>query len=779
LNILSEYRVIECASYIAGPYCGKLFADGGAEVVKVESPEGDPLRRRAVHGEELADRDAALFRFLNAGKSSLIGQPGDGAIDDLLASADVLVEDFVPARFDIDDLRRRFPALVIVSITPYGRRGSWADRAANDFIVQAESGTLAVRGDPDRAPFQVGGRLTEYIAGTYAAVAAIAAAREAKKSGSGQWLDCASVESTNITFGVFTDLAASISAADVSAPPRRVREYPSIEPTLDGWVGFNTNTTQMWESLLLMIGRSDLIGDPEWAVFNRSARGEETTAMVRAFTVTKTTAEIIAEASRLRIPVAPVGDGRSILDHPHFRERGFYVPAADGDFFHPLPPYMIDGERAYPRGPAPRLGEHTRPSPRPVPGTSTRAAAGPLEGLRVVDATAWWAGPSATQLLACMGAEVIHVESISRMDGARTYLGGTAMDGVWYERSSLWNGANANKLDVTLALDHPKGLAAFKRLVASADVVVENYSPRVFENFGLTWESIHALNPRTIFVRMPAFGTTGPWRDYVGFAQTMEQLSGMAWLTGYPDGEPRIPLGPCDPNAGTHAMFGLLVALVRRDLCGEGSCVEATMAEAALNAAAEQPIVYSAYGITMVRSGNRSPDAAPQGLYLCSDPGEKWLALSVETDDQWQALCRVDGIAEWASERELDTREGRRRNHDRIDAELSEWAKGRTLADALAPLLAAGLPAGEVRDPRVMHHHPLLRERGYFVDLDHPVVGRHPVPCPPFRPADAGGWLRASAPLLGQDNWTILRSIGMVDAEIQDLIDEGVAGTSP
>jgi crotonobetainyl-CoA:carnitine CoA-transferase CaiB-like acyl-CoA transferase len=778
LNILSGYRVIECASNIAGPYCGKLFADGGAEVIKVEAPGGDPLRRRAVHGEELAGRDGALFRFLNAGKSSWIGQPGDKAVDELLANADILVEDFVPAQFDIDDLRRRFPALVIVSITPYGRRSSWADRPANDFLVQAESGTLAVRGDPDRPPFQVGGRLTEYIAGTYAGVGAIAAAREAKKSGCGQWLDCASIESTNITFSVFTDLAASISNADVSAPPRRLREYPSIEPTIDGWVGFNTNTAQMWESLLLMIGRSDLIGDPAWAVFNRAARGEETTAMVRAFTTTRTTAEIVEEAARLRIPVAPVGDGQSVLEHPHFRERDFYVRAPDGDFIHPLPPYMINGERARPRGPAPHPGEHSGPLGRPASAPSRPPLPTPLEGLRVVDATAWWAGPSATQLLACLGAEVIHVESISRMDGARTYAGGS-LDGPWYERSSLWNGANANKLDVTLALDRPEGLDAFKQLVASADVVVENYSPRVFENFGLTWECIHDLNPRTIFVRMPAFGTTGPWRDYVGFAQTMEQLSGMAWLTGYPDGEPRIPLGPCDPNAGTHAMFGLLVAIVRRDLCGEGSCVEATMAEAALNAAAEQPIVYSAYGITMVRSGNRSPDAAPQGLYRCSDPGEKWLALSVETDQQWEALCRVDGVAAWASRPELDTREGRRRHHDRLDADLSEWAKQRRLADALALLLAAGVPAGEVRDPRVMRHHPLLEERGYFVELDHPVVGRQPVPCPPFRPADARGWLRSSAPLLGQDNWTILRSIGMADADIQHLIAERVAGTSP
>ena len=322
VKVLEDYRIVEFASEIAGPYCGKLFADAGAQVVKIERSLGDPFRRRSVHGEVLGERDAALFRFLNAGKSSVIAEPGDDSFERLVADADVLIEDGSSTELDIDDLRVRFPYLVIVSITPYGRTSSWANRPANDFIVQAESGGLATKGDMGRPPHQVGGRLTEYIAGTYAAVGALVAAREAKETGTGTWLDCATIESTNITFNVFTDLATSIAGADTAAPPGRGREHPSIEPTVDGWVGFNTNTAQMWESFLLLIGRADLVDDPEWAGFKRRLRTDETDEMVRAYTTQKTTAEIVEQAALLRIPVAPVGNGKTVFEHPQFHERG-------------------------------------------------------------------------------------------------------------------------------------------------------------------------------------------------------------------------------------------------------------------------------------------------------------------------------------------------------------------------------------------------------------------------------------------------------------------------
>ena len=227
----------------------------------------------------------------------------------------------------------------------------------------------------------------------------------------------------------------------------------------------------------------------------------------------------------------------------------------------------------------------------------------------------------------------------------------------------------------------------FFRLVEKADIVVENFSPRVFENFGITWEALNSVNPRLIMTRMPAFGLDGPWRDNVGFAQTMEQMTGMAWVTGHEYDQPRIPRGPCDPLAGMHSAFAMLVGLSRREQTGHGSFIEVSMVEAALNAAAEQVIEYTAYGTILSRLGNRSRDAAPQGLYPCRGH-EQWLALSIASDEQWVALKTVLGQPGWADDPSLDTHEGRWRAHDLIDKHLEQWASGQDSVDAAAVLSA-------------------------------------------------------------------------------------------
>src|SRR6185436_14671138 len=196
-----------------------------------------------------------------------------------------------------------------------------------------------------------------------------------------------------------------------------------------------------------------------------------------------------------------------------------------------------------------------------------------------------------------------------------------------WEWSAAYLGANTNKRNLTLDLAQPEGQRVMRELIRTADVVVENFSPRVFERFGLAGDDFRKINPRAVLVRMPAFGLDGPWRDNVGFAQTMEQITGLAWLTGHPWDQPRIQQGPCDPLAGMHAAFALHVGLAERDATGEGCLLEVTMVEGALNAAAEQIVEWSAHRYEMQREGNRTPYAAPQGLYPCTG-WENWLSLS-------------------------------------------------------------------------------------------------------------------------------------------------------
>jgi crotonobetainyl-CoA:carnitine CoA-transferase CaiB-like acyl-CoA transferase len=295
---------------------------------------------------------------------------------------------------------------------------------------------------------------------------------------------------------------------------------------------------------------------------------------------------------------------------------------------------------------------------------------------------------------------------------------------------------------------------------------------------------VRELNPRALFLRMPAFGLTGPWRDHTGFAQTMEQLSGLAWVTGHPDDQPRIPRGPCDPVAGMHAAFALIVALARRDASGSGAFVESTMVESALNVAAEQVVEWSAYGRRIDRAGNRSPLAAPQGLYRCADAGSAtapWLALSVASDAQWRALRSLLGEPVWAMDAALETLPGRRAAHDAIDARLCDWTRARPRAELVAALRARGVPASEVADAsRLLQTNPQLRARGYFEAPEHPVVGAMPLPSFPFRFAGFERWLRTPAPTLGRDNERVLgQTLGLSASEIRELEAEGVIGTRP
>jgi len=470
-----------------------------------------------------------------------------------------------------------------------------------------------------------------------------------------------------------------------------------------------------------------------------------------------------------------------VLELEQVRARGVLVDDATGTFRMPRRPWTIDGEPAPAPAPAPAIGAHdtdavVRADPRPTPAGRN---APPLAGLRVVDLTAWWAGPSASGLFAALGAEVVHVESIQRMDGVRLTGGAFADRDEWWEYSAFFLHANANKDDVTLDLNSVSGRALLLRLVERADLVIENYTPRVLEAFDLGWDVIHATNPRAVMVRMPAFGLDGPWRDRPGFAQTMEQVTGLAWMTGYADDQPRIQRGPCDPNAGMHGAFAALVALARRDRTGVGCLVEAPMFEAALNIAAEPVIEWTAYGNRIGRDGNRGPAAAPQGLYACTGP-ESWVALAVETDAQWHALARVIGRPELADDPTLATYTARRGDHDRIDAAIAAWTGARPVDTAVTELNRAGVPAARVIDPRLASEQRQLAARGYFERITHPVAGTHPTPTLPWRARGIAHWIHRPAPLLGEHNAEVLGDrLGCTEEELAALEADGVIGTRP
>ena len=788
---LAGWRVVDLSRNIAGPYCSKMLVDAGAEVVKVESPDGgDPLRRWTASDSTLAEgEDGALFQFLNASKQSIALDPATPADRDTLcalaARADLVIEDYGPGGLDergipVERLQAENPGLSVLSISPWGLEGPGADRPATEFTLQAATGSIDYRGLPGRKPVAAGGRIGEWAGGSFAAPAALSAVLSARKTGRGHHVDLSMFESMLICLTVYHDLNSQWN----EGPLGRSIEIPSIEPAKDGYVGYCVVTGQQWTDFCAMLGRQDIAEDHRY--LDAKARMEHIgpmRTMIQDWTRERTVDELIELAGMLRIPAAEIGNGETLPGMAQMKARGVFQPGPGG-FLQPRPPYLLEHTDPRPAGPPPALNEHAEsirahleaPPPKPE-----AAASGgdplPLEGLRVVDLTAFWAGPVAAAYLADMGADVVKVESIQRPDGMR-FAGAVPNDEMW-EWSPVFHGANPGKRGITLKLDSEEGMALLHRLIGDADVVIENFSARVMENFGLGWEDIKKINPSIVMVRMPAFGLEGPWRDRPGFAMNVEQVSGLAWLTGYRD-LPLVVRGACDPLGGMHAVFALLLALEHRRRTGEGQLVELPLVEVAINLAAEQVIEFSAYGQRLERDENRGPVSAPQGVYPTANE-EELIALAIPDDACWRALRAVMDDPAWAAEPGLEHAAGRHSAHDRIDQEVETWLAGLSRESALDALLAAGIPASPLVNAHELMPHPQLEARGFFQTLRHPRSGEARYPGWPMAFSGLPRALhRRPPPALGQHNDEILGDeLGLDEDERARLREEGIIGERP
>ena len=559
---LHGLRVIQGSGGIEVAYCTKMLVDAGAEVVVLEPADGHPLRRRQAAPAGEGGPVGALFAYLHAGKGSVV----DGAAAaSLLDRADVLVSDRLPSPWE--ELHARHPRLTAVAITPFGLHGPWADRPSSDLVLQAMSGGMAPRGDVSRAPLMAGGEPTPWFAGAVAVAALLGVLPRVRATGIGELLDASQLEAAHLEHSMYPVTYASMAAT----PFHQLRgvPVPGIEPTSDGHVGFFVITGQQWLDFCALIEQPAWTEDESlFIAMERRRRSAELVPVIREWSTARTTAEIVEIASLMRIPVAPIGNGRTIPEIDHFVDQEWLVPNPAG-FVQPRRPYRFRDEPVNRIAPAPSIGATDAGTlwadAKPAHQASADVSELPLAGIRVADFTAFWAGPLAAHVLAGLGAEVIHIEGPRRPDGIRMNTLRRLTDAEWWEWSPLFCGANTNKRGIAVDLSTPEGHEIALRLLATCDVMIENFSPRVVEQLGLGPDAALAANPRLVVVRMPAFGVSGPWRDRVGFAQTIEQASGLAFLTGYAGETPVMPNGMCDPIAGVHAAIAALVALHERD----------------------------------------------------------------------------------------------------------------------------------------------------------------------------------------------------------------------
>ncbi len=385
-----------------------------------------------------------------------------------------------------------------------------------------------------------------------------------------------------------------------------------------------------------------------------------------------------------------------------------------------------------------------------------------LHNIRILDFSWVLAGPYATRILADFGAEVIKVQPLIPEAEDKFSRG-------------YYNTWNRNKLGITLNLSKPEGIALARRLVGISDVVVDNFTPRVMANWGLDYPSLKKIKPDIIMLSMSTMGQTGRWRNYAGFGPTIQAFSGITYLTSFP-GKPPTGLGYsyADHVAGLVACLALLGAMEYRRRTGKGQFIDVSQVEAMSSLLGSAILDYEVSGRQVEPVGNSSTQAAPHGVYRCRG-NDRWCAIAVFSDEEWQGFCRALGNPPWTGDGRFATLNGRLENADELDRLVEGWTREHTAEEVMVQLQKQGVAAGVVQDASDLANDPQLKERGFFIELDHPELGKTISDATPIKLSDTPARYNRAAPVLGQDNDYIYHELlGMSEDELDGLRQQGI-----
>lgn len=397
-----------------------------------------------------------------------------------------------------------------------------------------------------------------------------------------------------------------------------------------------------------------------------------------------------------------------------------------------------------------------------------------LKGVRIADFTWVWAGPGATLLLACMGAEVIKFETRSRPDPSRRgsiTLGQTFSN---LQASTVFDNLNYDKLSITLALKHPKGLELAKRIVRISDVVTQNMRPGAMDRLGLGYEELLKIKPDIIMLSSSAFGATGPYREYTGYAHHFSAFSGLASMAGYSDGEPNTLTGATDIISATTSALAILAALNYRQRTGKGQHIDLSSSETLSVLIGDAFMDYTMNQRLPPRTGNLDTTMAPHNCYRCRGE-DKWVSIAVATDEEWEALCQAMGNPEWTKDKLFSRSYSRWRNQDKLDRLIEAWTINHSHYEVMELLQARGVAAMPSFSAEELFSDPHLKEREITTELEHPVMGKRVVINPPWKLSATPARFEKASPLMGEHNDYIFgKLLGMSQQEIAQLIEEKV-----
>ncbi len=788
--MLSPYRVLDLCDD-RGHLAGHVLAHLGADVIAVEPPGGQRSRHEGPFAGDRVDPEMSLQHWaFNRGKRSVIVE-GSHELSPLLAGADVLLECAAFA-IDVDEIARHHPTLVIATITPFGRDGPKAAWRATDLTIAAASGHAAINGDRDRPPVRMSNRQSWLNASLDAALACLVALHERARSGLGQIIDVSAQQSMMVCTQ-FQMMHALVDSPEIRRIAGGVElgpfEVQYVHACLDGQVTvtflfgqmIGPFTTRLFQWMFEEGACDESLAAKDWiGFFARVADGTEPaselargTDAIRRFVATKTKAELLGAALHRSLLIAPVTTTTDVLALDQLEARSYWQDV-DGIRF-PGAMAKLSASPLRALGTPPRSGEHTaavfaeprRPArdvaiERVVPDL-------PLSGLKVLDFMWAFAGPYVTRVLADYGATVVKIETALKSDVMRNVT--PFIDASRGSESALqYHSLNAGKLGLALNLNTPEARDVVRDLTSWADVVTESFSPKAMRNWGLGYDQLSAVNPGLIMLSSCLMGQTGPLHRYAGFGTMAAAVAGFYPVVGWPD---RSPCGPftayTDYTSPRLAAAVLLAAIDWRRRTGRGQYIDFSQLEACLHLLAPELLDDAVNGRVAGRCGNHDRSCAPHAIYA-TDGHDCWIAIAVETDAQWHALCALAGWPALARLRTVD-RLGRR---EELDSLLAGWASGQDATELQTELQAIGVPAHRVQNSRHCVEDPQLAHRGHFLQVPHPLCGTTWIEASPFRLSRTPAHAAWGGPMLNQHLHEVLTDIlGYDDERITELIVAG------
>lgn len=789
---LDGIRILDLTDGL-GESCGRYLADLGAEVVRIELPGGSGSRR----GEPIIDDVSLPFALHNANKLGITvdldSAPDRERLRALVATADILLESRPPGwlsdrQLGPNDLAQLNPALVYVSISPFGQTGPYRDWVATEQVLYALSGVLSRSGAPEGEPLLPPAGLAEGAVGVHGAWCALLAYWNRLHTGRGDVVDVSAFEvlvhGFDPAFGTQGSAAAGRADDFPRGRPDAANFYP-VFPCRDGYVRICLLAKRQWRGMFAWLGEPAEFADPKYdTIPARFAAADRLHPLIGRLFASRSRDELVAEGAARGVPVGGVLDLSEVLAADHFNASRALIEAEIGGGVAAKVPsgyVSVDGERAGFRTRAPEAGEHNitvAPRPRAFAAVAGNgdASCRPFAGLRVLDLGVIVFGAELSRQFADYGADVIKIENRDFPDGLRQSKRGAAL-----AASVAWG--HRNKRSLGLNLRSPEGKDIFRRLVAESDVVLANFKPGTLESMGFGHAELAAINPRIVLAESSAFGSTGPWRNRLGYGPLVRASCGVSALWRYPDHADRLCDGSTvypDHVAAQVSSVAVLAALIQRTRSGRGCSLDVAQADTALVQLGPQLVLEALCSGSAAATGNADPYASPSGVYPCAGDDE-WCVVSVRDDDDWSRLCKTVGRPELAHDPAFSTTTQRIRNRQQADEAVTAWTRTQPPAAAMAALQAAGVPAAAMlRLPELLTD-PHLASRNSFTQLVHDLLPRPlPTAARVARFTEIADPPTRQAPIAGQHTHEICATVlAMHPAEIRTLTAAGTLQPAP